>query len=403
MALPNTISTAIEFPSFAQSYVGPFKSPAGKYYTFARDTLPFTNLVAMSADDPESTWTEEDASGRPIAGSIEAIWCYQVGSDIHIVFSDSSNTTLYSRFDMSSDIWVEIGTGDTEIVIESPPDEPDLQSCTIVVASDGDIYVGYNGDTEKFMGQEKERVYWDKSTDSGVTWAGPTHLRTTSDADGLLNVVAILGISDRIHFFWSKGFTELIHRSLSSGDSLDTEATADSVIGVQNPNIGRGDVYTDNPNKRVRIPYIDQNSKITDNEFTSAQNPTLTIEADASDDTAQISRGLNACIASRNGTNKEAWLAFVRIIDRDLFVDDNPDGAGWGTDTEVNDGVFHVHVSCNVITNEAGDLVLGMIVQDTDLAADPVQYTEHLIQAAPTALGGVEFPPLSSFAGPFEI
>jgi len=382
MALPNTITTSEQLPAAAdgQHYIGPFKSSGGNYYTFVVGEAggETDEVFAYKATDPESTWTQQDSTGRPVTPggqSVTSIWCYPVSDNIHIIFGASNNEKIYSRFDMSSDAWVEVSTGDEDIVIDSGDGTVDY--CTIVVASDGDIYVGYNGDIEKVHGTNFDRVYWDKSTDSGQTWAGPTALETGVEADQA-NIVAVLGASDRIHFHYTAS-AFIIHISLSSADSLDNAQAFDTEAFSSVPNIGRGDVYTDGANERIRIPYKDSNGQISVATYTSQANPTPTIETNASDNDAEQDRGLNACIASSNSGLKESWLAYVHDTDRDLYVDVNRDGLGWGTDTEVHDAVDLAHVSCNVFVNENGETVLAMVIQDENLTDSPVQYTEHVI------------------------
>lgn len=405
MALPNTISTAHDAPPLGQSFLGPFKSSGGNYYAILADLFFDDSAVAFKATDPESTWSEQDASNAPTVdsgGVMHGIWCYPVADLIHVIFGGSAGKVYYGRFNMAADAWVDLGTSDFEILINDS-DSVATTYVTIVVASDGDIYVGYQGTIERHHGTDQERVYWDKSTDAGVTWNGETHLRTASTANDFVNVTAILGLSDRIHYVWIGNNDDLIHRSLSSGDVLDTEAVADSnVFFSVRPALGRGDVHTVGADQRIRWPYKDGNGRVSVIGITSGANPLFDSDTDASDNAVELARGLCACIASRNGTAKESWLAYVHDTDRDLYVDVRDEPTEWGTDTEVHDAVDLAHVSCNVITNEAGDLVLGMIIQDATGSA-PIQYTEHLIKAAPTALSGADFPDQNYYVGPYQI
>ncbi len=74
MALPNTIATSTFSVPVAkgQSYLGPFKSPGGNYYTFIVAGGDQSLLTAHKATDPEGTWAEQNLGGRRItfAGAI---------------------------------------------------------------------------------------------------------------------------------------------------------------------------------------------------------------------------------------------------------------------------------------------------------------------------------------------
>ena len=207
-----------------------------------------TTLTNWSAQDRGLTigYTPPSISAVLNGTTIEIAFCYE-GTDGVI---GNAAVIKYARFDTSTDTWTagpeQIDTSGSGVNATAA----DYFSCSIA-ARTSDIVIGYLDD---FSSNQTSMEY---ARGNSGSWT------TDQIVDDEVSLKAagfiVKGASDRLHFFWHDDDADDInHRSLSSANVLDTEATVDAAVGasVRHP-IGRGISYADNGNITVKVPYLD--------------------------------------------------------------------------------------------------------------------------------------------------
>lgn len=383
MALPVTISGTTTAPQ--NSYHGPFKSSGGAFYTILRDSTVLSAVEAWKATDPTSSFSEQDGANRPDFGSVTilSLSVFQKGDLLHVAGQNISEEVWYARFDMSTDAWIEISTGDRDILVDGAPDGA-RDACSIAVEETGtDIVILYQGQTDKVMGTNYERIDYAKSTDSGQTWsAGNLVAKDGKDESHWTGPRIVRGSSDRVHFFFAD-WTNLdaYQRTLRSDDTLETfPAAIDSAISSSIYTVGHGVSYVSGAATKIRCPYHDSSSKASVAKFDSADSPGAgdPEDVDVSDNTVRLYNNSTVSCLAVNGTDLQ--LLYADFTDQDLYRDSNDDDAGWGTDTEEWDAVDIRHVSSNVYDRSGAKLA--MIVDD----GGTVKYNEVALAAAAASL-----------------
>lgn len=377
------------------SYHGPFRSSGGSFYTILRNNEAGggdDNISAHKATDPASSFSEQDVSNGPAAGAdIASIWVHQSSDLLNVVYQEvaGSNDVYFSQFNMAADAWVDLGTSDFDIQIESIPSGPIANACSIGTRSDSDIVVVYQGDSEMLMGTEYERIDHNISTDDGATWAGPVSIDNgaTGGNKHWTGCVIVPGSSDRMHvFFKDDTNNDAYQRRINSDDSLETfPSSFDSDIDSGNYVFFHGVSYDDGGTQRVRCPYDDGASKVSIAKCDSEDTPTVTSDVDVSDN--------NAFTPALAVDGKNLQLLYSHNPDFDIYRDTNDDDAGWGTDTEERDGITATEFSPNVYdrsgTNRLAFVYLDSAVikyDEIDLAAAVIP-TVALVMAPYTPAG----------------
>jgi len=380
MALPVTISS-VQFVD--QNYfVGPFIDGNSNVYTFLLDSTNTHEIEAHKATDPPSSFSEQDSANKPTSGSgtpKRTFWMFQNGDTVHIISDHPGllNNVRYHTFRTSdhatnADTW-----GVIDEVIESVNDESASNevSCSIVARSDGTVVVIYNGDEDSVMGNPYARV--DYNIRSTVpAWGGPVTLVADEKAEvDWFGSVAVLGASDKTHFFFTSTTNAAVyHRSLTSGDSLNSLETVDSSAGAGafHP-IGPGIFFDDSGTERIRVPYYDVTSGAVSVSIAQidADDGSPAIVSQIGDNDVQFVNSTMVTCLAVDGTT--AHLLYGSNDDDDLFHDqaDTPQDSGdWGTDTEFLDAVTINRISCNVIDRSGKKLAM---VYDN---AGTIQYNE---------------------------
>ena len=348
MALPVTISGA----TFTRKncFVGPFKSSGASFYVVAIDTTS-NKYAVYKATDPTSSFSEQDSANRPTAavGAHPGAWAVQDGDILRMLTPDgNSRNTFYHDFSMATDTW---GTKDVTAVSESTGIIPNI-GCSLVKRSAGDL-VGLVYVNETIKGAAWVRTYYVLSTDGGATWSAPTAVGATGVERHVIGNIAILGASDRSHFFYTDD-TTLKHRSLSSANSLGSEETPTSANAVtaQLHNVISGVSYVSGANTVIKTAYRASGSdKLDSIEFNSAATGATVgtaafIDNTIFDDGVTTSpRSVHGCMA-KDGTT--VHCLYADHTTQDLFHDKQTDGGSWGTDVEELDAVTVNAVSCNI-------------------------------------------------------
>ena len=358
MALPVTISGS--GVSNQNSYFGPFKSSTGgSFYTILGVTGAGSGDVGVfKATDPTSSFSEQDTGNRPNFPNttpIKSIWVFQVGDNLHVCGQGGNSDVFYSRFltddgSGSEDTWVDVDTGDKDILIDTTGTAQQAEACTIAVRSGGDIIVVYQGDSDMLMGTDFARVDWNKSTaaSNGAVWAGPVSIDNGGKVDWT-GCVIVPGKDDRVHvFFKDDTNNDAYQRRINSDDSLETfPSSFDDTTSTPAYIFALGVSYDDGGTQRVRCPYLDSSGKVSIAKLDSADTPTVTEDVDVSDNSV-FSKN-ESTVAGLTVDVKNLQLLYVNSGDGDLYRDTNDDDAGWGTDTEELDAPGTInHISPNV-------------------------------------------------------
>jgi hypothetical protein len=281
-------------------------SNASNYLAWAKN---FTAINGTDSYSRNSGWVSSDSGAMKFTAYFESsVPTY----DIHITTQETNGRVAYHKFNTSTDTW------SIKNELATFPSAPAAEDAAVshVVLSDGSVVVLY---------QNVGNVYYIKRSSTG-SWGTATSVRTTGTAG-----VAVLGASDRTHFFYiDTSVDDLFHRSLTSDGTLNAEGTVDSAIGATATHfVGPGATTTGGT---IAIPYSDADGKITVATFTSADLPTFTVTTGVSDTT---NYELNATPITQtlvNGT--DLYIIYVDNTTQDVFIDRNT-GSGWSTDTNI--------------------------------------------------------------------
>jgi hypothetical protein len=249
-------------------------------------------FVWKTTGDPTvlTNWSAQD-TGITLNHTIYSVWAVLDGTDIHVaaVFSAHSDVNYlvnYSVFDTTTDTWSVWRETVRPLGDLAPATE---QAVSIGVRSDGDVIVMHSRNPGRFYYSRRESGTWTVSDPTG------------SASDSLVGAI-VMGASDRAHFFYFDNTNDdILHRSLSSANALDTQATVDAAVGasVLHP-LGRGISYVDgDTNTNIKVPYLDADESITVARIDVSQaNPTIATDTAASDNDAEdINSSVVACMA----------------------------------------------------------------------------------------------------------
>ena len=318
-------------------------------------------FVWKTTGDPTTltTWAAQDF-GITIGAEVKSISAVLDGTDIHIATCSGDNGapdndgagslvfggfTRYHVFDTTTDTWSTtrefVAFGVSVVSVEQPDS---YIACSIGIRSDGDVIVGHNT-----RGAADIRMEYSRK--EGSTWTRGVAITVTGNETVCGAVV--MGASDRAHFFYfDNDNDDILHRSLSSGNVLDTEASVDAAVGasVLHP-IGRGISYVSGSDTVIKAPYLDADESITSVRIdVSGASPTIATDTAASDNDAEdINSSVVACYAI-DGTDTQLLYSGggASGIDQDIFYDTEADGGAWGTDTEEQDAVTANRLSAGV-------------------------------------------------------
>ena len=240
MAIPSLVHSEFNSPNFSQQYGNPVQSAGDDYYAVARGSGSLSSTLFMyKTSSLANTWAEQDSSNRPVIDQanfsvLGAALFQEVAEDMihtigcnNTVNFDNHGEVWYSRFDMGSDTWEDLdGAGAMESFIYSVEDQDSdhFNYCDLVVLSDHKIRVVYQGDTDKVMGQDRNRIESVFSIDSGETWSTPQTVSNSATAAFSYtgpHVVAPANNSDQVHYCFNDSAT-LWTRGQTSTNSMRT-------------------------------------------------------------------------------------------------------------------------------------------------------------------------------------
>lgn len=340
MALPLTI-TGVEY-ALRCTMQPPFLSSGGNVYVVGRWSSDTTQLSAWKATDPTTSFTEQDTANRPdMTNTMMVISAVQVGDVIHIATQESTTARVgYHTFNMATDAW-----GVKNEAVVTPATAPAAQGCAIAVRSDGDVIILYNGSRENVSGTNYDRVMYARR--ESAVWTTNVAVSATGVAANHRACMAVLGDSDRVHFFWMDiTNADAYHRSLTSANSLNTAAAFDTSAGGNSHSIGNAVAYTENGTPKIRAVYLGGSGQSGVIKFDDADNPTISIDANVSGVATRVTSGTGVHAVAR-ATNGGLWLVYGDSSTQDFFSDVSVVDGTWGTDQERRDAQTLALLSAN--------------------------------------------------------
>jgi len=373
MALPRTIS-GIDTPSDLH-FSPPVRDGNGNHYVVVLDSADISIIEVWKADNGDAAWAEVDSGNHPnSASNIQSLWVYPDGTRLKIITQNVSDGVEYHEFALSDDGSADQWITTTEAVATLT--ESLGQSCAIAVRSDGDKAAFFSGEVERLKGTDYRRISY--SIHEGTAWGD---VSGTIDDGGTVDytaVAVVMGASDKIHIFYKDDTnSDLYHKSLNSSNTLSSaEIVNDTALDVVNDNIIPGVYYDASGTERITIGWEDSSGNTVytaeiDNDGTPGA------EESASDNTVQDDLSIVpvACLAVDPATDT-VYLVYANDADQDLYLDENVNSGGWGTDTEILDAVTVNRISGdNVYQIDNGDTVLAYVYDD----AGTIKYNEYVL------------------------
>ena len=379
MALPTTIVSDVGLAGHHPPYI----SSAGAIYSVVRADP--NELDVKKATDPEDSWTLKDSASGPVhVGTLLGYATHQDGDVIHII-AWSAGTYEYYTFDMSTDTW------GVDELMETPNDSPAQPWASLSVRSDGDVVVGYAGDTNKVKGDNKERVYYARR--EGGTWTVGVALDAGGDIHyGNPNVVKS-PLTDDMHILWQQTtvttdppiiWQGVEARTLDPANASSTTVT--DTLSSQVPLLGMtvGLSYEDSGTQRVlwvgstdTIPrgriFIDGTEDASDDIALGTTVKNTNLPSIHNNSGLEIITG-----AELNGTY---FVLYSRDTFLDIFFTESTDAAGttWTTPVEELGGVTVNFISANIYVRDI-DTVLAYVYDDGGVQ----KYNEKVLIAGQT-------------------
>lgn len=231
---------------------------------------------------------------------------------IYITTQESNGRVAYHKFNTSTDTW----SIKNELVVQAGT-TGGYPAVSHVVLSDGSVVVAY-------ANTATSDLYYIKR--SSGTWGTAASLSSPG-----YGVVATLGTSDRVHFIFKGSSALLLHKSLTSGGTLNGSNTIDSTTASTIPLFPIGPGATTSGGT-IAVPYKDADNNVSVVKFTSADSPTFTIDTAVS--AASAYEFTNTLVAQTLANGTDLHLIYADNSAQDIFLDKNS-GAGWGTDTNI--------------------------------------------------------------------
>jgi hypothetical protein len=375
MALPTTISGFATLTVGGRNVSRPFLSSGGNVYVVGWGSTT-TLLRAFKATDPTDSFSNI-GTDVTLENALQVVSAIQDGDLIHVATFNAAATSAidlrYHTFNMATDEWVITN----ELVVENfsvVSNAVYVGHVDIMVRSDGDVIIFYNGQSQANMGQQRERVYYARresaswTVDVAVDDGGGTHWYVSG---------VVPGASDRSHFFFiDDDAGDGYQRTLTSANALESfPSSYDTTVDLsEGSHSTLGASYDSGGTTKVRMPVPDATAVTLNSvKLDSADAPTVTQDNDITGAEAQRAGAYAACFAV-DGTT--LWNVFVSAGDDGIYTQSNEDDGGWSTPDLFYDGGVHSTVKANVYTR-SGSIVAGMITYQGTTCL----YHEYVIEA----------------------
>ncbi len=410
MALPVTIAEQI---GQQNSYHGPFRSSAGNIYTILIETTAGSDsqIAAFKADDTppaEPTgFTEVDSANRPqmsrdAGDEVHSLNIFQKSDMLHVATQDvGRGEPYYARFNMGADAWVDLGASNMDAVVDAAAGPITAFACDLIVLDDDKIRVVYQGEVDKVMGTDRERVHHAWSTNGGDTFTAALAVGATGDeGDSTGPRIATDGVDAWV--VWNQthqaDVNNVFEASIHPDNTLQgtLQDTGETVLGSIYP-ISHGVVFDRLGIKKVRFLF-ESVTGLGDAEvleFDVTQDPT--IFSVSSVDTTLISNINNSVVGCLASDGSTVHCLFSLTSDDDVDSSNDQDTDTWTAGVQDFASTIINHISCNVIWRDGPKLAYVMDDNGT------VKYNEKAITYTLALLSDAEMADQNQFAGPFEV
>lgn len=363
----NVVSTAAWFGGMQSSWGGPFVDGNGNLYLILNDRTNKNQIKAWKSTNGGSTWAEQDSTNRPVQGGTNntaSFDVFQDGTTLHIVsYAATSPTLYYNTFRTSDDGSNPDTWGTTDSSITTYSDTGAEYGVTILVQSDGDIFVSSNGDDSTyFLTYECVEYHYNQ----GSGWTTKQELLGT-ESDNICQA-SVLGESNKIHTFNKEDTNgRWVHRSLadvtSSPSAIDSASNTVTAPG-ENYNQARKAIYIDAAGtEKILFGYLASDyspytTTVTDDAVPAngVQVTTQTVWRS----TGAYASSVHCAAANLCKFGTDVYYVFSDNSTKDIFYSKSTNyGSTWGTPVEVFDGIDADYLSANIYVR-SGAIYLGI-------------------------------------------
>lgn len=344
MALPFSFSSELKWSSHRALMHGPFENGTNLYAVLIDDTAD--TLEVWKSTDSGDSWSEQDSGNhKTVVASQACCHTVQSGTTLYIAYLIASDVVNIVPFSMATDTYGTVITGGPTAAVAGTASA--LSPPILSRRSDGDYVVLHNGPTQSIMGTGYRRVLY--SRHEGSTWTLDTDVAGIDVQIHYDTRAAILGSSDRVHFFWTDATnSDLKHRSLTSANSLNTIQDVDTSVTIGNYTAG---IPTLNGSEVV-LPYKHSTGDLNVARATSADDPSWSTQTVTPADPE--STDANPGAAAVDGS--VVYVFWPDAATDDIFRDSDGGTGTWGVDVEWKDAVTCQGINIAKITNAIGVL-----------------------------------------------
>ncbi len=375
------LPSSVRWGAYPNGRHGPFYNGTDAYVVVCDTVTASPKVRVYRSTDGGASWIEQHAAGAPtITGDNAATginFVFNANRDgTNIVITTLAGGQLACRlFSMSTNTY---GTATNNLATTTAQTSFAVQQrIPTVRRSDGSVIVPLQGGTTSVSGKAYRRAFYARHAtgSTAVAWTAPAGIQATSTAHHYDIAAIALGATNRTHIFYTRrnldGTTnELMHRTLTSANALQTEQVIDGTISPNVYAVGRP--WFDGTT--ITVPYIDADGALKVATATSADVPAWTASVAVSD-TGNEPEGVNSNpgAITHDGTD---WHALWPNDAQTSIIRDKTTGGAWGTDATLASSIGPVN-GINVGPRSA--TVIGVLYDDNGT----VTYDEFSTVAAP--------------------
>lgn len=373
-------SSTAGFPN-RHSGIGPFISSGGNTYLFARSFSSPGQVIPFKATDPMSAFTTQTAKtvSSATGTTIEAMRCEQNGNTVYVFTQLATGAVLFNFYTMDTDTWGLVTSATTIAAAGFAPTTGYTFVSAVYRPTAAELVLGYcAGLTAMSSGFNMVR-YARVNASTGVVIGSVANVDNGGSVNWT-NPIAVLGASDRVHFFISDQTNDdAYQRTLSAANALQTFPASyyTTLQGFPMPGTN-GVSYVDTGVTKVRaqnygLTTVGDRGMVV--RLDSADTPTIAFTKNINDIAMNSvnSQGIQS-LASDGAT---LHFLYSDVTSQDLQHDTSTDGGvTWGTDVNELAGTIN-RITSNVYTR-AGTKYLAMVLDD----AGTIKYAEITLAAA---------------------
>jgi hypothetical protein len=344
------------------------ETPSGTLYAPIEDGESTANIMMLKSTDGGKSWVPVDNATAMTDNDMESwsmsyddtnkiIHCVHVSGDVNYYQFATEDYAV----GVDQDTWLTGRFSTLETAIGATN-----QSCECIIRGTN-VYAFYPDLSTT------EQIFWKKKADLTTgTWGSRTSIDTTGGTTDFSGIAAVLGPnSDKIHCFYNDltNFT-LYYVTLNTSDALGTRQTVETDMPSNNDSqhgTTNAIAWYNGTTEKAMIGYTDE---------TNGYLFTVIVENDGTPNTRQNASNSVAVLTDPVGLNSRQPVAFLARngntvytiyaddATEDIWLNSNSDGGGWGTPTEIVDGVSCHQVRGHVFRHSSGNggsLVIGYI------------------------------------------